>query len=396
MRMLFTAIPYSGHIQPLLPVARAAWEAGHTVAFACSASFTAMVEHEGFAAFPAGYDMRGRSPRELFAGGRDLPSDERSHWYWSHMFIEVLAAAMTPDLLILSGEWAPDLIVRDAAEHGGCVAAEVIGIPHASVRTSAEPSSYTLRHVIADPVDTLRMRHGLPPDPEVSMPFRYLHLAAEPPDFLRPGERRPPSAHLLRPVMSEPVGDGLPAWVADLPDRPTIYATLGTVFNNAPDGRATFTAILDALRDEPITLILTVGKDNDPAQFGPQPPNIHIERYIPQSLLLSQCDLVVDQGGFNTVTGALAAGLPQVCIPLGADQHINAECCTSLGAGLVLGTEQRTSEAIRAAVREGLAVPTYRQSAERVRDAMAALPGPEYAAELLERLATEKRAILAP
>lgn len=395
MRILFTAVPYSGHIQPLLPVARAARDAGHTIAFACSASFISVIEHEGFAAFPAGYDMRGCSPRELFAGGANLPSNVRSFWYWSHMFIEVLAAAMTPDLLMLCREWKPDILVRDAAEHGGCVAAEVIGIPHASVRSSTEPSSYMLRHVIADSVETLRMRHGLPPDPDVAMPFRYLHLAAEPPHFLRTGERRPPTAHLLRPVMSEPVGDGLPAWVADLPDLPTIYATLGTVSNNNPDGRATFVAILDALRDEPINLILTIGRDNDPAQFGSQPPNVHIERYIPQSLLLPHCDLVIDQAGFNTITGTLAAGLPQVCIPLGADQPINAEYCANLSAGRVLGPEERTPEAIREAVRTVLGNPMYRTHAEQVRDEMAALPGPEYAAALLERLAAEKRPIMA-
>jgi UDP:flavonoid glycosyltransferase YjiC (YdhE family) len=35
--------------------------------------------------------------------------------------------------------------------------------------------------------------------------------------------------------------------------------------------------------------------------------------------------------------------------------------------------------------------PTYRRAAERLRDEMAALPGPEYAIMLLERLAEEKR-----
>ncbi|MDQ2783675.1 MAG: hypothetical protein M3Y58_01590 [Chloroflexota bacterium] len=41
-----------------------------------------------------------------------------------------------------------------------------------------------------------------------------------------------------------------------------------------------------------------------------------------------------------------------------------------------------------------LADATYRTNAARLRDEMAALPGPEYAVELLERLAVEKQSLL--
>jgi UDP:flavonoid glycosyltransferase YjiC (YdhE family) len=38
--------------------------------------------------------------------------------------------------------------------------------------------------------------------------------------------------------------------------------------------------------------------------------------------------------------------------------------------------------------------PTYRQAAERMRDGIAALPGPTHAVMLLERLAKEQRPLL--
>ena len=78
------------------------------------------------------------------------------------------------------------------------------------------------------------------------------------------------------------------------------------------------------------------------------------------------------------------------------DQPLNAACCAGLGVGAVLGPEERTPEAIRAAVRAVLADPTYRANAARVRDEMVALPGPEYAVALLERLARDKEPQLAP
>ena len=67
----------------------------------------------------------------------------------------------------------------------------------------------------------------------------------------------------------------------------------------------------------------------------------------------------------------------------------------ALGVGRVVGPEERTPEAIRAAVRAVLADPSYRKNAERVRDEMTALPGPEHAVALLEQLAAENRPLIA-
>ncbi len=91
---------------------------------------------------------------------------------------------------------------------------------------------------------------------------------------------------------------------------------------------------------------------------------------------------------------ALDQGLPVVIVPIAADQPQNAARCASLGVGVIIGPEERTPTAIRAAVREVLTNPTYRAAAGRMRDEMAALPGPEHAVELLERLAVEKRPLL--
>jgi len=59
MRTLFTTIPASGHFHPLVPLARAAINAGHEVAFAASAPFCPDVEAAGFRCFPAGVDRLG-------------------------------------------------------------------------------------------------------------------------------------------------------------------------------------------------------------------------------------------------------------------------------------------------------------------------------------------------
>lgn len=228
----------------------------------------------------------------------------------------------------------------------------------------------------------------MPPDPELAMIHRYLHLSVRPPALqIAP---LPPTHHTFRaPVFDRSAVDTALDWAAGPLEPPVIYATLGTVMNRAVPGL--FAAILQGAGPEAGTLIVAVGGESDPADLGPQPAHVHVERYVPQSLIFPRCDLVVTHGGSGTLLAALAHGLPLVMIPIGADQPDNAACCAALGVGRMIGPDERTPEAIRAAVRAILADPTYRRNAERLRDEMAALPGPEYAVTLLERLAVEKQ-----
>jgi UDP:flavonoid glycosyltransferase YjiC (YdhE family) len=393
MRVLFTTLPATGHFHPLVPIANAAVAAGHDVAFATAASFCSVVEAVGFQCFPAGFDRSGVPLDVLFPEMRSLTGEAFSHFINGHIRVEVEGAQMANDLRALASEWRPDLIVRDAPEYGGCVIAEVLGIPHASVRTAVTASSYAGRRFVARELDMLRAAHGLPADPEVAMPFRYLHLAGEPPGLWPVDDPPAPTSHLLRPEPFDRSGtEGLPDWVADLNGAPTVCATLGTFMNRSSE---VFKAILDGLRDEQLNLVLAIGRDQDPAQFGVVSPNVHIERYIPLSLLLPHCAAVVCQAGFSTVVTALDHGLPMVLIPLGADQPLVAQQMARLGVGPVLGPTDRTPEAIRDVVQSVLTDRTYRNNAEHVRDAMAALPGPAHGVTLLEQLVVDRTPMIA-
>jgi UDP:flavonoid glycosyltransferase YjiC (YdhE family) len=92
--------------------------------------------------------------------------------------------------------------------------------------------------------------------------------------------------------------------------------------------------------------------------------------------------------------GALSHGLPMVLIPVGADQPLNAARCEQLGVARVLDAVRATPDSVREATSEVLAEPTYRRNAERMRDEIAAMPSPERAVRLLERLAAERAPLL--
>jgi UDP:flavonoid glycosyltransferase YjiC (YdhE family) len=85
--------------------------------------------------------------------------------------------------------------------------------------------------------------------------------------------------------------------------------------------------------------------------------------------------------------GALAHGLPSVLLPMGADQPLNAARGEKLGIARALDAVTATPGDVREAVSAVLADPSYRRAAERLRDEIAVLPGPEHAVTLLERVA---------
>ncbi|HEU5349373.1 MAG TPA: glycosyltransferase [Ktedonobacterales bacterium] len=391
MRILFTFEGGAGHFNPLVPIARAAKAAGHTVAFACAPQRFAMVESAGFRAFAAGIDI-GSTPETAAMEDHYLATPviaEREAYLLREGFAGWYARAKVADVVSLCADWQPALLVRDEIDFGSAVAAERLGVPHANVLVIAA-GSFVRRDLVVDQLNALRALHRLSPDPDLAMLSRYLVLSPFPPSYRDPAFPLPATAHTLRPLLPGPTdADHLPPWTASLSEAPTVYFSLGTAF--ASGLRDIFVRVIAGLRDLPINLIVTVGNRLAPADLGDQPPNVRIERYIPQSLILPLCDLVISHGGSGSVMGALAHGLPLALIPLNADQPLNADRCVALGVGRILGDERVTPATVRATIAAMLADPAYRHNAAPLRDEIAGLPGPEYAVDLLERLAAERQ-----
>ena len=383
MRVLFTATPAVGLLHPLVPFASAAAAVGHEVAFATGAGMAGLVEGSRFDCFPVGSERLTNDEVDgLFPEMRGRVGKERAALHWRNVFAGYLPKALIGDLLDLAGTWRPDVIVRDDVNFGACIAAERLGILHAAVQTVAfRPNLYSAIHEL---LDERRGEVGLAPDVGGAMPFRHLFLSPFPKGYLDPDVVLPATTRSVRPSpFDRSGGEALPDWVAHLSERPLVYVTLGTVFNHRPD---VFSSFIEGLRDEAVELVVTVGRDQDPGQFGLQPPNVHIERYVPQTLLFPRCSLVVCHGGSGTTMAALAQGLPMVVVPIAADQPENAERCAALGVARVLRAADLSAEAARSAVLAVLAERKYRRAATDMRDQINALPGPDFAITLLEEL----------
>jgi UDP:flavonoid glycosyltransferase YjiC (YdhE family) len=389
-RMLFTFAGGTGHFLPLVPLARAAEQAGHLVAFGGQAGMLSVIEEAGFSSFDTG-------GRTLLANSERTPllelDMEREIRAVREGYARRTARERAATVLQLCEAWRPDVLVCDEMDFGALVAAERAGAPYATV-VCIGSGSFVWPELITEPLNELRVTHGLPRDPELVMLRRYLVLAPFPPSFRDPANPLPPTGHTIRSVLADvTAGEVEPAWVAELTARPIVYFTLGTIFNL--ESGDLFERVLAGLSELPVSIIVTVGRELEPQALGPQPANVRIERYVPQSLLLPHCELVVSHAGSGSVVGALAHGLPMVLLPIGADQPLNAARCQALHVARILNPLQATAADVSEAVSNVLSDPSYRRNAQRLKAEIEASPGPEQALHLLERLAAERQPITA-
>ena len=179
-----------------------------------------------------------------------------------------------------------------------------------------------------------------------------------------------------------------------------IYVTLGTIFNDRP---GLWRTLLTALSTLEVDALLTTGPNINPVRLGKPPTNVRIERYVPQSQVLPRSSAVVCHAGFNTLIGAFSHGLPALCIPLDADQPVNARCAVGAGAGINAANapardlrgpfadpDTLDADEPASALARLLGEPRCARSAQRLAAEIQAMPGPEKTAAFLEQLAGDQ------
>jgi len=380
-RILFTCRPLSGHFDPLLPLAAAAGASGHTVAFASGDPVVGQARDAGFTTFEAGLADTFRAewaPR--FPGFTTLVGDAQRSFFFTEIFANLELEPRAVDLESIMSVWRPHLVVHEMAELAAPLVSTALGIPYVDVGYGSLIPRALLEAAGAAAAAHWRTR-GLEPHP-LAGAFRYLYVDPCPPALQNPEIADVAAVQPIRPAAGEAQVAERPGWIDDLPHRPTVYVTLGTIWNTDLD---IFRLVIEALHDH-VNLVVTVGRQNDPAMLGPQPKGVIIRSYIPQHEVLPWCDAVVAHGGSGTVLGALAHGVPLLVVPQGADQWSNAEQIVAAGAGKRLLRDELSAAAVRDCVMALLNEPSYRQAASNIKDEIRAMPSATDALVGLEAL----------
>jgi UDP:flavonoid glycosyltransferase YjiC (YdhE family) len=219
-----------------------------------------------------------------------------------------------------------------------------------------------------------------------------LLLATTTPALEFPRANLPPSVKFVGPLLPETAdGDWVrPPWWDELLSHPresVIHVTQGTVAENSD---MLVKPALRALEHVPGILVVITLTARDAATAFPTdgadklPSNVRVAEFVPHTRLLPHVGIMVTNAGFGGVLAALSCGVPLVCAGRTEDKaEVTARVVWS-GAGLDLGTNRPTEDAIRRAVLAVKADARYAKAAQRVQADFAKHHGPAECVNELE------------
>jgi len=147
---------------------------------------------------------------------------------------------------------------------------------------------------------------------------------------------------------------------------PPIVFTPGSAMRH---GHAFFTQAVDACRRMGHRAVL-ISRFREQIPYD-LPPEIRAFDFVPFSQIFPRAAAVVHHGGIGTSAQGLAAGVPQLIMPLAHDQHDNAARLERLGVARSLPVRRFQGSVVADRLRELIGSPKFRQQAR------------QYAAELL-------------
>lgn len=110
--------------------------------------------------------------------------------------------------------------------------------------------------------------------------------------------------------------------------HPIVYISLGSMISS----RAFYRKCIKAFEEKNFSVILNTGRIN-PGSLGKIPDNIYAYSFVPQIEVLEHADVFLTHCGMNSINEALCAGVSMVAMPILNDQPENAKQIVNLGLG---------------------------------------------------------------
>lgn len=418
-RFLLSAMPFTGHINPVRAVAAALVARGHDVRVYSGEAFRGPVESSGARLVPWHHapdfdenNLAATFPRLLGKKGLGqlLINVE-------DVFIDTSSAQVED----LRTEWLRepwDAIAGDDVSIGAALYAAKNGGPWATISitplnlagTQGPPSGMglwpganpftkardaTLRAIapllarsLTKAIARSEKSIGLPPrglTMEQVTFSRQLIVASGSPllDFERTD--RPDFLHFVGELRTpRPASPALPAWWSDLDDRRVVHVTQGTQNIDATD---LIVPTLEALADRDDLLVaVTTGVPGEDELPFPVPANTRVAGFLPYGDLLPRVDVAVTNGGWGGTLAMLTHDIPLVIAGGDLDKPEIASRVAWTGAAVDLKTGTPTAAQVAAGLDTVTTDPSYQDAAARVGAQLRSLGGAAQAAELLEQL----------
>jgi MGT family glycosyltransferase len=400
LRVLVAAFGDPGHAFPAIALARELKGRGHEVVVETWEHWREAVEGEGLE-FTAAQEYKMYPPP-----GPDTPDGQT---------VEAAARALAR----LMDGFGPDLVVSDILTVAPTLAAEVAGVPHATLIPHVYPVQEPEMPLYAtgllpprtavgriawrstgpllavglrrgrDEMNEIRRRLGL----EAVERFHggiseLLAIVGTFPQLEYPREW-PAHVRVTGPLFFE-----VPAEPIEIPEGNEPLIVIAPSTSQDPE-REVVRVSLDALADEPVRVVATVN-DHRPEQPIEVPANAVLVDWMPYSQVLPLADVVICHGGHGTVARALAAGAPLLVCPAVGDMGENAARVAWSGTGLLLPRRLLSPRGVRFAVRRLLGEGKFRATAHEIAAWSQANDGAVAAGDLVEEAARNATSRLSP
>ena len=348
-KILMVNVPYSGHTNPTLSLAKRLVERGHQVTYINAPEWKERIEATG----------------ALFVPYMDYPEGlpERQQ------MVRCFKAAYNTAMEVGAGH---DLLIYEMFFYLGKTVAERLGIPAVrqfsqlawtKVGTGLIPLLFVISCHLLD-TQVLKRRVAIElgvKDKRLvdsvlhdKIPLNIVYL----PERFHPCRQDLDETYVFCIPLLEPVAQPVDTdrrIPYEKMARPVIYISIGTILSS----RFFYKRCIKAFGNKECSVILNTGKVK-PETLRKIPPNIWAYSFVPQLEVLQHADLFITHGGMNSVNEAMYHGVPMLAMPIMNDQPINAEQVVRLK----LGKKLRMLSTAEALYKQAMAVLNNREIKE--------------------------------
>jgi UDP:flavonoid glycosyltransferase YjiC (YdhE family) len=400
LRLVVAAFGDPGHSFPAIALARELGRRGHELVVETWERWREPVEAEGLG-FTAAQEYTVYPPP-----GPDTPDGQT-------------AAAAARALARLMEEFEPDLVVSDILTLAPTLAAEVAGVPQATliphVYPVQEPGMPLYSLGLRPPRTALGRWGWRATEPLLAMGLRRgrdelneirERLGLGPIERFHGG-----ISELLAIVATFPQLEYPRQWPAHVRVTGPLFFELPGEEVEAPEGEAPLVVVapstsqdpdcellrvtLEGLAEEPVRVLATTNRHR-PERPIEVPPNAKLVDWMLYSQVMLAADVVICHGGHGTVARALAAGTPLLVCPFVGDMAENAARVAWSGAGLSVPRRLLSRRAVRLAVRQLLGEESFATRAQEIAAWCEAHDGATATADLVEEAARNAMSRLSP
>lgn len=390
-RFIIAAFGDPGHALPAIALARSLRNRGNEVLVETWEQWRGEVE---------GSDLEFRGAEEYSVYPPPAPGSERSG----------TAARAASALVELMAEYSPDVVVNDILTLAPSLAAEVAGIPRATLIPHVFPEQQSgmplfsiglrpprtpfgrlawkatmplvgvgLRQGRED-LNGIRRQLGLPDLERFhGGTSESLAIVATLPQLEYPREW-PESVRVVGPMLA-----GMDHPEVELPQGEEPLVMVAPSTSQDPECRLLRSA-LEGLANAPVRVLAAVNGP-PPAEPLPEPPNARVHQWLSYRQGLAEADLVICHGGHGTMVRSLSEGVPVLVCPAGGDMAENGVRVSWAGCGRMLPRRLLSPKRLMVATMGSLEDRVLSERAAEIADWTRANDGAEAASGLLEALA---------